>query len=153
MTVRRQVVATIDRILAAVAIAAASGCGASPITSTRIERAIGITFANLVHLQVSWMGLPAIAPVEFGATANCRKVPASGAAPANTGAGDWICTIQWNGPGRRVLRDTYDLFVTTDGCYTATVEGESLARPTLTTADGREVKNLLYVFEGCFDTT
>jgi hypothetical protein len=43
--------------------------------------------------------------------------------------------------------------VTTDGCYTATVEGESLGGPTVKRSDGRDVKNLLYVFEGCFDTT
>jgi hypothetical protein len=51
------------------------------------------------------------------------------------------------------LRDTFDLFVNTDGCYTATVSGENLGGPTLTTSDGRHVRNLLYTFDGCFDTT
>lgn len=92
-------------------------------------------------------------PAEFDVSAGCRKVGAAGAPTDHSGSGDWVCTLQWHGPERRPLRDVYDLFVTTDGCYTATVEGESLARPTLITDDGREVKNLLYVFEGCFDTT
>jgi len=51
-----------------------------------------------------------------------------------------------------MLRDTYDLFVATDGCYTATAEEESLGGPMLKAPDGRDVKNLLYSFEGCFNT-
>ena len=50
-----------------------------------------------------------------------------------------------------VARDVYDLFVTPDGCYAATAEGESLGAPTITAPDGRRVRNLLYAFEGCFD--
>jgi hypothetical protein len=137
---------------AVVALVTVAGCGGSPITAQRIEQAIAPTFANLAHLQVPAMGLPAMAPAEFAAAASCRKVGAPGAASSHSGSGDWICTIQWRGPGQRPLRDVYDLFVMTDGCYTATVEGESLARPVLTTKDGRDVRNLLYVFEGCFDT-
>ena len=141
------------RGLIAAAIVLASGCGGSPITAARLERAIAPTFANLLQLQVPHMGLPAMPASAFAPSASCRKVGAAGAASDHAGSGDWICTIQWQGPGQRPLRDVYDLFVTTDGCYTATVEGESLARPVLTTKDGREVRNLLYVFEGCFDTT
>lgn len=141
------------RLMIVIAVLAVSGCGGSPITASRIERAIAPTFANLLHLQVPAMGLAAMSPSEFAPAASCRKVGASGLPATHEGSGDWICTIQWRGPGQRPLRDVYDLFVTTDGCYTATVEGESLARPVLTTKDGREVRNLLYVFEGCFDTT
>ena len=60
--------------------------------------------------------------------------------------------LVWQGPDRRTLRDTFDVFVNTDGCYTATVEGEALGGPTLKSEDGRVVRNLLYAFEGCFDT-
>jgi hypothetical protein len=38
-------------------------------------------------------------------------------------------------------------------CYTATVVGENLGGPTLKASDGRIVRNLMYAFEGCFDTT
>lgn len=65
----------------------------------------------------------------------------------------WLCTLVWRSPQHRTLRDTYDLFVTTDGCYTATVSGENLGGPILQTPDGGQVRNLLYTFEGCFDTT
>jgi hypothetical protein len=64
-----------------------------------------------------------------------------------------VCTLVWQGPDRRTLRDTYDLMVGTDGCFAASVSGESLGGPTLKATDGRTVRNLLYAFEGCFDTT
>jgi hypothetical protein len=37
--------------------------------------------------------------------------------------------------------------------YTATTSAESIGGPVLKAEDGREVRNLLYAFEGCFDTT
>ena len=40
-------------------------CGSSPITSARVETAIASTFANLVHVQVSWLGLPPVPPSEL----------------------------------------------------------------------------------------
>ena len=127
---------------------ATAGCGFSPITPGRIEKAIAPTFANLVHLQVSWMGLPPTAASEFGVNASCRK-----ALGENSGSGEWICTLIWKSPDRQTLRDSYDLFVAPDGCYTATVSGDTLGGPTLRASDGRDVRNLLYAFEGCFDTT
>jgi hypothetical protein len=138
--------------LAFVAAATGNGCGASPITSARIEQSIAATFANLVHLQLSRMGLNAVVASEIKVTARCRKaIPGSGA----TGSGDWVCTLVWFGPNHRPLGDIYDLSVGTDGCYTATVEGAEaqLGGPTVTASDGRTIRNLLYVFEGCFDTT
>jgi len=136
------------RAAAAAVAAAACACGPGPITSTRIETSIQTTFANLVELQVSRMGLPPMPAPDFAVTAICRKQSAG-----ESGSGEWSCTLVWQGPDRRTLRDTYELFVGTDGCYTATVGGESLGRPTLKSADGRAVKNLLYAFESCFDTT
>jgi hypothetical protein len=140
------------RVLAAVAAAAAAGCGESPITSLRIERSIAPTFANLVHVQLSRMGLPAVAASDIKVTASCRKT-VSGTGRA--GSGDWTCTLVWYGPNHKPLGDIYDLSVGTDGCYTATVEGAEaqLGGPAVVTPDGRTIRNLLYVFEGCFDTT
>jgi hypothetical protein len=144
---RRTTVATARFAFATILAAAALRCG-SPITSTRIEKSIAPTFANLVHLQVSWLGLPAMAPSEFAVKASCRRLLDEGTA----GSGEWICTIFWKGPDRRTLRDNYELFVTTDGCYTASIDGEALGGPTLKAENGRVVRNLLYTFEGCFDT-
>ena len=131
----------------AVAVAV-SGCGSSPITPPRLEAAIARTFANLVQVQVSWLGLPAMTATDFDVTASCRKLSGGTA-----GSGEWLCTLVWKGPERQTLRDAYDLFVATDGCYMALVAGESLGGPTLKAKDGRDVRNLLYAFDGCFDTT
>ena len=136
-------------VVAAIALVAVSGCGPSPITSARIESAVAPTFANLVHVQVSWLGLEPMAASAFAVKARCRKLSGSETA----GAGDWICTVAWQDPDGRPLRDTYDLFVATDGCYTATVEGDNVGGPVLRAQDGSDVRNLLYTFEGCFDTT
>jgi len=127
---------------------AAPGCGSSPITSDRIEHAIEVTFANLVQVQVGWLGLAPMAASEFDVTAVCSK-PSAG---SSVGAGEWVCRLRWLSPDRQTLRDILDLIVTTDGCYTATPEGEQLGGPTLKSSSGVDVRNLLYSFEGCFDT-
>jgi hypothetical protein len=140
------------RIRSSAAIGAAIaliGCRSSPITSRRIEAALETTFANRVELQVARLGLAPLRAPDFAVTAICRTQVAG----HDAGAGDWVCTLVWQGPDRRTLRDAYDLAVTTDGCYVATAAGENLGGPTLKGSNGAEVKNLLYTFEGCFDTT
>jgi hypothetical protein len=129
-------------------IVAVSGCGAGPITPARIEASIAPTFANLVQAQVASLGLPPMAASEFRVMANCRNLAGS-----TSGSGEWTCTLVWQGPERQTLRDAFDLFVATDGCYMALAAGESLGGPTLRASDGKEVRNLLYAFDGCFDTT
>jgi hypothetical protein len=139
-------------IVAAVTASMSIGCVPSPIAPARIEKSIAPTFANLVHVQMSGIGLTPVAVRDIRVVANCRKaVPETGPA----GAGDWVCVVDWYGPNRKVLRDTYDLAVAAGGCYTATIEGSEagLGGPTVTTQDGKTVRNLLYAFDGCFDTT
>jgi hypothetical protein len=138
--------------LAAVASVALVGCGPSPITAARIEGAIALTFAHLVHVQLVRVGLPPLAAADIKVRASCHKLEVGHGAG---GAGNWVCTLVWYGPNRQTLRDTYELSVATDGCYTATVDGAEghLGGPTLKTSDGGDVRNLLYSFEGCFDTT
>src|SRR5262245_19771703 len=139
----------LHRSLIVIAAVATSCCGSSPITSARIEQAIEPTFANLVKVQVSWLEMAPMDASEFQVTASCRRQTSG----SDAGAGEWACTLRWLGPDFQTLRDSFDLFVTTDGCYTATAAGESLGGPRLKMSDGTEVRNLLYSFEGCFDTT
>lgn len=127
---------------------ALSGCSSSPITPIRIENAIEPTFANLAQLQIARLGHPPMSPSDFAVAASCRKLAAGQA-----GSGDWICNLAWRSPDGQLLRDTYDLFVGTDGCYTATVEGGKLGGPTIRLPDGQDTRNLLFAFDGCFDTT
>ena len=85
---------------------------------------------------------------EVGAKAACHRL--SGPGP---GSGEWVCTLIWVGPKGQAVRDVYDLFVATDGCYAASIAGENFGGPILKTRDGRDMRNLLYAFDGCFDTT
>jgi hypothetical protein len=137
-------------ILAVILEIALVGCGPSPITGDRIERAIAPTFANLVHVQLSRLALAAVDVRDIKVIASCYR-----AGGGKIGAGDWTCTLIWSGPNRVTLHDRFEVAVTTDGCYTATVDkSESqLGGPTIITPDGREVRNVLYTFEGCFNTT
>jgi hypothetical protein len=132
-----------------VAVAAVLACAPSPITATRIEQAMATTFRNLVIVQVSRLGLPHMAAEDFIVKANCRRVPAE----RIDGAGDWVCAVDWRAAGRQAQRDIYDLFVATDGCYTASIEGDNFGGPTLVRPEKDPIRNLLYMFEGCFDTT
>ena len=131
------------------AAAAVAGCGASAITEDRVERAIAPAFANLVHAQLGRMGLHEVPVSDLRVVASCYRV-----AGGRTGAGEWACTVVWSGPAGTTLRDTYDVVVGTDGCYTATLGASEsqLGGPTVTTTDGHPIRNLLYAFDGCFDT-
>jgi hypothetical protein len=125
------------------------GCDLRGVTANKIEDAMAPTFANLVQLQESKLGLPPVEAVTLQAMARCRKV---GPGDETRGGGNWICSVLWVFPGYKgPLRDTYDLSVTSDGCYTATSEEGHFGGPTLTTRDGAKVANLLYAFDGCFD--
>ncbi|HEY1304729.1 MAG TPA: hypothetical protein VGF24_14300 [Vicinamibacterales bacterium] len=125
-----------------------AACEFTPITQTRIESSVGPTFANLVTLQMSWLGMPPMSTTDLSVRARCRRPSGQ-----NSGSGEWTCSLLWQGPTGRMLRDSYELFVTTDGCYSATASSDGIGPPTLKTDSGREVRNLLYAFEGCFDTT
>jgi hypothetical protein len=135
--------------LPVVAVFMLPGCsGHSPISKDRLERSIAATFSNLLETQVSWLQLPAMTAAEVGAKAACHRL--SGPGP---GAGEWVCTLIWMGPKGQAVRDVYDLFVATDGCYAASIAGENFGGPILRTTGGKDMRNLLYAFDGCFDTT
>ncbi len=137
-------------VVLALIAALAAGCGASPITSRRVERALGPTFANLVHAQLARMGLPPVAASDIKVTAACYRIDGR-----RSGPGDWACTLVWSGPNGATLHDKYDVSVSSDGCYTATADAAEaqLGGPIVTTTDGRAVRNLLHAFDACFDTT
>jgi hypothetical protein len=140
----------LGQALALCASIAAGGCGASAVRADRLERAIAPTFANLVHLQLARLGLPPVAVSDLKVTASCYRTGGG-----VTGAGEWVCALIWAGPNGPALHDKYDLYVAPDGCYTATadVSEAKVGGPTVKTTDGRDVRNLLYAFDGCFETT
>src|SRR5262245_22471626 len=130
-----------------VALAITTGnCGLSPVTSARIETSVANTFANLVHAQLSRIGLGPVTPSDIRVKATCHR-PGGG----DRGAGEWVCTLVWSGPNGTVLQDTFDVTAGPDGCYTASVDPteSQLGGPTIKTVDGRTERNLLYRFDGC----
>jgi hypothetical protein len=135
-------------LLVTVMATALARCGSSPITADRIEHAIKPTFANLVHVQISRLGLSPVAVSDLQVSASCYRPGGR-----KSGAGDWICMLIWSGPNGPSLHDRYDVSVTTDGCYTASVDASEsqLGGPTIRTQDGRAIRNVLYAFDGCFD--
>jgi hypothetical protein len=136
-------------VVVAAAGLALSACGSGAITADRLERALAPTFANLVHAQLTRMGLNAVPVSDLRVAASCYRVGGGDA-----GAGEWACMVVWAGPRGGTLRDGYEVTVGANGCYTATLSSAEaqLGGPTVTAADGRQVRNLLYAFDGCFDT-
>jgi hypothetical protein len=138
------------RPLVAVALVTAlAACGGSAVTEDRVERAMAPLFANLVHVQLQRMGLPAIPVSALRTTASCYRISGG-----HDGTGDWACTIVWSGPNGATLRDSYEVTVGANGCFAATLSGSTEAQlggPTVTTQENRQVRNLLYAFDGCFD--
>ena len=128
-------------------------CGGSRIDSQRVANAVAPTFANLIHVQEPILGGPPVLAASLHASASCEK---TGSTPDLAGAGNYRCTVTWLIPGHVApVRDTYEVSVTTDGCYAATADGAEshLGGPTLKTLSGATVTNLLYAFDGCFDVT
>ena len=139
--------------LLGVAVLLGGGCGSKGVTAKKLENAVAPTFANLIHVQEATLGGAPVEAPSLRASASCQKV-VPGSDPQ--GGGSWRCTITWFIPGHPApVRDTYDLAVTMDGCYTATADGAEahVGGPTLKSLSGTTVTNLLYAFDGCFDTT
>ena len=135
-------------LVAALCLAA---CGSSAIRRARVEAAVASTFANLVQVQLGRMGLGPVPPPGIRAAANCRRMTPG---RQDKGSGEWACSLTWYGPNRTPLVDGYDVAVSADGCYTASVgAGEgNLGGPTIPLADGSRVRNVLYAFDGCLDS-
>ena len=133
--------------LAALTAVAVTGCGRSPIIPARIEGAIAPTFANLVHVQLSWLACHR-GGFDIEVTASCPQAGGGGRRRSRRMG----MHARLAGPEREALR-AHDLSVGTDGCYTATIDGAPARRADPPDVRGRDVRNLLHTFEGCFDTT
>jgi hypothetical protein len=150
MLTRARVRRVVTIVTGTAAMAGLSACGESAITRARLEAALAPTFASLVEVQLLRMGLGPVPPPGIKAVANCRRIsPGS----RDAGAGEWSCTLTWTGPNHATLLDTFDVHAMPGGCYTASAadaEGH-LGGPMIPTPDGTMTRNLLYVFDGCFD--
>jgi hypothetical protein len=124
-----------------------TGC-APDITQSRVEEAVGPTFANLYKLQQSLLGVPPV--VNPRAPAQCQR---TGRGVPNSGAGDdWICQLSLSVNGQFQSVFTYELSVRADGCYVADGPPSLVGGAMLTTPNGSATVNPLFAFDGCFST-
>jgi hypothetical protein len=126
-----------------------TSCAGTGVTSSRLEDAIGPTFASLYvrHQQLIGKPVPAAATQ---ASATCHRTDSSA---NDKGAGDdWVCQLllQINSPVQQV---SYEVSAKANGCYTADGPPAVVGGRTITDAQGKEVVNPLSAFDGCYDTT
>ena len=134
--------AALAALLVAVAL---TGCGGPAVTSTRLQDAVGTSFARLYVLQQTELGHTVAEPDH---TASCAR---NGSA-ASTGAGSWACTVHFPFPDGHVEPLSFDVEVQPAGCYTAAGPPATVGQQQIQTAAGTTVTNPLFAFDGCFDT-
>ena len=128
------------------------GCGSSDITAGKLQASIAPTFARLYLQQQAGVGNPRPALHALRAHARCVKGTPAG---SQQGAGsDWVCYVTYlaAGPGTPVIA-TYDVTMQTNGCYAADGDGPTSlnGRQTITGVGYAQIRNPLWLINGCFD--
>jgi len=142
-------------VLAALSSAAAlagllAGCS-SDVTTPRVERSLGPTFANLYVQQQTLLGHTGLTAATVAPRPTCSR---TNPAAHNKGAGtDWICQVSWTGPDHKPLKGKFELTIHPNGCYEAGGPTKVIGPVTIRAADGKDVTNPVFEFDGCFDTT
>lgn len=141
-------------VLAAVVVvfAVAGNWGPAGVTAARLQASLTPTFNRLTLLQQRELGRD----VPPGASLNILPKCSRRGSTAN-GPGDWICTLTVLIPQAGVLpfqqtAVSYDLSVTSDGCYKAQSPPAFIGQQLMRDAHGHQVINPLYTIYGCFDT-
>ncbi len=135
-----------------VVFAVASNWGPPGVTAARLQASLTPTFNRLTLLQQRELGRA----VPKGATLNVLPTCSRrGSSPH--GPGDWICTLTVFIPqaGAVPFQQTpvsYDVSVTSDGCYKAQSPPAFIGQQLMRDAHGHQIVNPLYTIYGCFDT-
>ena len=129
-----------------------AGCGSTGITAGSLEHSIAPTFGRLYVRQQVEVGNPRPMLQDIRAHAHCVKGTRS--EPQRGAGSDWVCYVTYlaAGPGTPVVA-TYDVTVQTDGCYAADGDGPVAlnGRQTITAVGYRQIRNPLWLLNGCFD--
>ncbi len=141
-------------VLAAVVVlfAVAANWGPPGVTAKRLQASLTPTFDRLTLLQQRELGRA----VPKGATLNVLPTCSRRGSTPN-GPGDWICTLTVFIPqaGAVPFQQTpvsYDVSVTSDGCYKAQSPPAFIGSQLMRDAHGHQIINPLYTIYGCFDT-
>lgn len=146
------VLAALVAVLALGTAVVATGGDSSTVTRPRLERSLTATFANLYAGKARLEGRTGITAASLQPTAMCDK---AGAQNLDQGpGGDWVCLLSWTDPEVPMPPEGYGKFelnVHSNDCYTASGPSKLTGFLTMTDAQGREVTNPVFEFDGCFD--
>jgi hypothetical protein len=124
----------------------------STVTRARLERALPVVFSHLYTDQAHLLGHDQVTPASLNAKAMCDK---HGPTVADVGpGGDWVCLMSWHDPDVPMPTEGYGKFevnVHSNDCFTAGGPSKLTGFLTMTDAQGREVPNPVFEFDGCFD--
>jgi ABC-2 type transport system permease protein len=145
-------IAAVGGVIALIALLAfASNWGPAGITVARLRAAIGPTVDNLTLLQQRAESSFVPANAQIDVVPYCA--PRAG---TTQGPGDWTCVLDVFIPTTGIASEqqtpvTYDVSVSSDGCYKAEAPPGLVGGQTIRSTNGRVVVNPLFVIYGCFD--
>jgi hypothetical protein len=138
-------------ILAVLAIGVLSAFSSSDVTRNRLERSLPQTFSNLYIQQAKILGHKGLTVQSLQAHATCDK---GGPNVFDHGPGaDWICLMTWHDPylDPTLLPGKFEMNVHSNDCYTAGGPSKIVGLLTITDAQGNDVPNPVFEFDGCFN--
>lgn len=138
-------------IFVAVLVVLAAGCGSPDITPPRLSADIATNFPRQYREQLRLEGQPRPTEQAVQARVSCTK---GGDQVPDRGPGkDWVCVVTWVDASGSRRTSSYEVNARTEACYTATDPALTAHHQFVTRADGTQVDNPLYQFDGCFDVT
>ncbi len=130
-------------------LAAVSNLGPTSVTATKLNRSIGLAFANLTALQQTDLGRHVPAGSHLHDSALCSR---QGVRHPYRGAGDnWLCHIYIPNLPKEPTEVSYDVTVKPNGCYTAEGPEAFIGPLTIHRPNGQTILNPLFRFSGCFE--
>jgi len=138
-------------IFAAMIAALVTGCGSPDITPARLGADIARNFPRQYREQRRLEGRSRPTERAVHAHVSCTK---GGDLVPDRGPGkDWVCVVSWIDASGVHQKSSYEVNARTEACYTATDPALTAQHQFVTRADGTQVDNPLYQFDGCFDVT
>lgn len=134
-----------------VLLAIAGSWGPTGATARRLKASLSPAFNGVTVLQQRQLGRAVPAGAKLNLQTTCAR---HGSTP--TGPGDWSCTVTVFMPqaGANPFAQTpvtYDVSVSSDGCYKATAPPSFVGQQTMRDARGNNVTNPLFTIYGCFN--
>ncbi|HUR52102.1 MAG TPA: hypothetical protein VMZ11_08260 [Mycobacteriales bacterium] len=130
-----------------VPVLALAACS-TPLTSQRLEPSFARTFSGLYALQQTQDGRHGVQPDALGSAATCQRSGTEASGPGE----DWVCQVTYQ-DGKRLLTQSFEVQVKSDGCWKA--EAPPTSQPVLRAdpVTGATHVNPLSEFDGCLDTS